>query len=414
MIDQQSNMVGFVLKGYPRLSETFIAQEILELERCGLNLHIFSLRPPREKTRHKINDQIKARITYLPEYLTGDTWRILISLSRHLVRKNLYRALREFLKDCRYGFSADRILRFAQAVVLSDIAGGDLKGLHAHFLHTPASVAKYAAIMMELKWSCSAHAVDIWTLDGWEKRRKINHMQWLVTCTKAGKEHLSKFTDAPEKLYLAYHGIDLNRFSSPPRRHALRNGSQENTPVLLLSVGRLVEKKGYDILLDALARIPDHLNWRWSHAGDGVLREDLKILAERYKLTDRISWLGSCSQDEILELYRNTDIFVLPSRIAANGDRDGLPNVLMEAQSQAVPCLATDISAVPELIEDEVTGLLVPSENAELLKNGLVRLIEKPELRDKLGHAGQQKVVAEFSHTSGIKTIADLLLKTYL
>ncbi|GAG97215.1 unnamed protein product, partial [marine sediment metagenome] len=172
-------------------------------------------------------------------------------------------------------------------------------------------------------------------------------------------------------------------------------------------------KKGYDILLEALAQLPRQLNWQWIHVGDGVLEKGLNKLAKKHKLTDRINWLGSRVQDEVLELYRKSDIFILPSRIAANGDRDGLPNVLMEAQSQAVVCLATNVSAIPELIENDVTGILVSPENSKALKNGLLKLIEQPELRQKLGRAGQKRVATDFAHTNGIRIISQLLLKSY-
>lgn len=413
MTVQQSNEIGFILKGYPRLSETFIAQEILELERCGFNLHIFSLRPPREKVRHKINDQIKAQITYLPEHLSSDPLRTFSSLYSLLGRKNFYTAFAKFLTDCRYSFSWDRVLRFAQAVVLASGSETNLTGLHAHFLHSPATVARYASIILGLNWSCSAHAVDIWTLEDLEIRRKLEHMQWLVTCTQTGKQHLAKLSDAPDKLHLVYHGIDLERFSSPKIKCRAEDGVQEDEPVILLSVGRLVEKKGYDILLEALAGLPRQLNWQWIHVGDGVLERDLNKLAEKHKLTDRISWLGPRIQEEVLELYRKSDIFILPSRIAANGDRDGLPNVLMEAQSQAVVCLTTNVSAIPELIENDVTGILVPPDNTEALKNGLLKLIEQPELRQKLGRAGQKRVATDFAHTNGIRIISQLFLKSY-
>ncbi len=177
-------------------------------------------------------------------------------------------------------------------------------------------------------------------------------------------------------------------------------------PVRLLSVGRAVEKKGFDILLDALARLPSNLAWHWTHIGGGALTTELKSRAAALGLADRIDWRGPQAQEAVLAAYRAADLFVLPSRIAGDGDRDGLPNVLMEAQSQGLACLSTDISGIPELIEDGRTGRLVAAGDPDALAGALTELIADPELRDRLGSAGQARVRRDFSHEAGIHDLA--------
>jgi glycosyltransferase involved in cell wall biosynthesis len=177
--------------------------------------------------------------------------------------------------------------------------------------------------------------------------------------------------------------------------------------VALLSVGRAVAKKGYDDLLAALAMLPAGLEWRFVHIGRGELADALRRRAESLGLTGRVEWRGSCSQPEVLAAYRGADLFVLASKVAEDGDRDGLPNVLIEAQSQRLACVATDVSGIPELIEDEATGLLVPVADPPALARAIEHLIRDPARRAALGRAGERRVRAAFAMASGIDALAE-------
>ena len=397
--------VGFVLKGYPRLSETFIAQEILALERRGLDIRLFSLRHPTDKKRHAMHGEIKAPVGYLPEYLYQEPLRVLRAW-RAVRRRPGYRAARAaWFKDFRRDPTPNRGRRFGQALVLAHELPADMAALHAHFLHTPASVARYAALVTGLPWSLSAHAKDIWTTPEWEKREKLLEARWAVTCTAAGAAHLRALAPRAD-LELIYHGLDLARFPALPRAASARDGRDAADPVRLLSVGRMVEKKGTDILIEALARLPADLAWRLEHVGGGPLSAAMKSLAASRGLADRIRWLGPLTQEEVLQRYRAADLFVLASRVAADGDRDGLPNVLMEAQSQGVPVLASDLPAIAELVEDGVNGRLAAPGDAGALAGALVELIGDPGLRARFGKAGQERVRSRFSMDAGIARIA--------
>ena len=397
--------VGFVLKGYPRLSETFIAQEILALERLGLDIRLYSLRHPTDKKRHAIHGEIKAPVGYLPEYLYQEPLRVLRAW-RAMRRRSGYRAARAaWLRDVRRDPTSNRGRRFGQALVLAHELPAEVAALHAHFLQTPASVARYAALLTGLPWSLSAHAKDIWTTPEWEKREKLEEARWAVTCTAAGAAHLRSLAPRAD-LELIYHGLDLARFPAMPRAASARDGRDAADPVRLLSVGRMVEKKGIDILIEALARLPAALSWRLEHVGGGPLSAGMRRLAERRGLAERIRWLGPLTQEEVLERYREADLFVLASRIAADGDRDGLPNVLMEAQSQGVPVLASYLPAIAELVEEGVNGRLVAPEESGALAKALAELIGDPAARARLGRAGQERVRAGFSMQAGTERIA--------
>ena len=397
--------VAFVLKGYPRLSETFIAQEIRALEALGLDIRIVSLRHPTDAKRHAVHDEIRASIAYLPEYLYREPVRVFAAW-RVVHRRPGYRAaLRAWLKDWRRDPTPNRGRRFGQALVLARELPPEVGALHAHFLHTPASVARYAALILGLPWTASAHAKDIWTMPDWEKCQKLSEALWTVTCTAVNEAHLRSLA-SPADLALVYHGLDLRRFPSPVALRPARDGADPNDPVRLLAVGRMVEKKGTDVLIEALSRLPVGLAWRLDHVGGGPLSAKMRRLAERQGVAARIRWHGPLTQEEVLYRYREADLFVLASRIAADGDRDGLPNVLMEAQSQALPVLASDLSAISELVEEGVTGRLVRPEDPAALARELVALIRDPAMRTQFGRAGEERVRGRFSLQAGIEHLA--------
>lgn len=398
--------VAFVLKGYPRLSETFIAQEVRALERRGLDILIVSLRQPTDRTTHPVHQAIRAEQLYLPEYLHQEPLRVWRGW-RHSRRLPGYRrARRAWLADLVRDPTPNRVRRFGQALVLAAELPDDVARLHAHFLHTPASVARYAALVSGRDWTVSAHAKDIWTIPAWEKREKLAEARWAAVCSEAGRAHLAALAPQPERVALCYHGLDLERFSPPPWRPPGADGSDPAQPAVLLSVGRAVAKKGYDDLLAALALLPAGLAWRLIHIGGGELAASLRRRAGALGLSPRIEWRGALPQPQVLTAYREADLFVLAAKVTGDGDRDGLPNVLMEAQSQRLPCVATDISGIPELIEDGATGVLVPPGDPSALACALAALIGDPARRAALGAAGERRVRSAFAMEAGIELLA--------
>ncbi len=390
-----------VVKGYPRLSETFIAQELRGLELAGYDLVIVSLRQPTDTKRHAVHDEIQAAVHYLPEYLYQAPLRVLRGLwaaSRH---PGFWATLRSFLGDLRRDPTPNRIRRFGQAAVLVaewPIGGG---WLHAHFIHTPASVADYAARIMGLGWTVSAHAKDIWTSPDWELAGKLARARWAVTCTAAGHAHLQSLAADPARVYLSYHGLNLDRFPPFTATRPARDGSNPDDPVQIISVGRAVPKKGYDILLQALARLPADLHWHFTHMGGGPDRAALQALASTLNIAARMTWRGSVNQDQVLAAYRASDLFVLACRITPDGDRDGLPNVLVEAASQGLACVTTNISGIPELFTTGQNGWLVPPDNVAALTDALRTAITSPADRMRLGAAAATQVHTTMDfHTS--------------
>ncbi|MCM2457067.1 glycosyltransferase family 4 protein [Rhizobium sp. CG4] len=397
-----------LLKGYPRLSETFIAQELLGLEKAGLELELVAMRRPTDKKRHPVHDEIKAPVSYLPEYLHEEPIRVLRALWACRKRPGFGKAFKRFLCDFRHDVNRNRIRRFGQAAVLAAEWPDNGGWLHVHFIHTPASVAAYTHLLTDIPWTISAHAKDIWTSNDHDLSGKLNSARWAVTCTASGYEHLRNMARQKDTVHLSYHGLDLTRFPHFDADRPINDGSDAARPITILSVGRAVEKKGIDILLKALASLPSSLHWQLVHIGGGEKLESLKALSNSLGLADRVTWKGAMDQKEVLDHYRKADLFALACRITQDGDRDGLPNVLVEAASQKLACLSTNISGIPEFFISGENGLLTNQEDVAAFTTALHTLITDPALRARLGVAAEQKVRTAFDNNTSIAHLKSL------
>lgn len=401
--------IAVVVKGYPRLSETFIAQEMLGLEKRGIEILIVALRKPYDPYIHDLHRQISAEVMYLPEYVRDDPARV-ARAKRWAEKQPTYAAAKAlFDADFSQQPNADRRRRWAQGCVFAHELPQDVSWIYTHYLHTPCSASRYAAHLSGRNWSFSAHAKDIWTSPEWDLKTKINDAAWGVTCTRVNADYLKGLSDNPEKVELLYHGLDFTGFPEPEDSVTARDGSNE--PVRLVSVGRAVEKKGYDDLLAALSSLPAELNWQFTHIGGGELSDELKDKADELGLASKIDWRGARPREEVIAACRQADLFVLPSKLARTGDRDGLPNVLMEAQSMGLCCLSTKVSAIPELVLQDETGVLVDPGQPDQLAGALQALIQDPGRRRKLGLAAAKRVRTHFSTDPGLDRLADKFRK---
>lgn len=396
-----------LLKGYPRLSETFIAQELLGLEKAGMALELVSMRRPTDKKRHPVHDEIRAPVHYLPEYLHEEPARVLKGLWAARKMPGFGRALRSFLSDLTRDVSRNRFRRFGQAAVLAAEWPADADWLHVHFIHTPAAVARYATEMNGMPWSISAHAKDIWTSPDRDLSDKLGEANFAVTCTRAGFEQLRQLSPR-DNVFLSYHGLDLERFPRFDGVRPMRDGSDPDDPVRIVSVGRAVKKKGYDTLFRALAKLPPDLSWQFTHIGGGDELAGLKALANDLGIAGRMTFKGALDQRDVLQHYRDSDLFALACRITADGDRDGLPNVLVEAASQRLPIVSTTISGIAELFIDQENALLVPPDEPDLLWRALQREIRDPALRQSLADAAEARVRADFDYRNSISDLTRL------
>ena len=409
MVESKDAQIAVVVKCWPRLSETFIAQEMAGLEARGLKLVIYSLRLPTDPAIHPVHARVKAPIVYLPEYLKNDPLRVIRAWweARKLPG---YKAARDrFFHDLKRDRTPNRIRRFGQGMVLAAEMPAAIERMYAHFIHTPASATRYAAIMRGLPWSASAHAKDIWTSQEWELKTKLADIDWIVTCTQYARARLDELVSDRSRLRLVYHGLDLANLPAPPLERSRRDGSDPKDPVVILSVGRRVAKKGYDDLIAALAMLPKDLNWRFEHIGAGVLGDSVVHMAEQAGIADRCIWHGALPQKTVFEAYQRADIFVLASKTASDGDREGMPNVLQEAGYQHMAIVSTRSAAIGEFVHDGENGLMADAAAPDQLAVALEKLARDPELRTRFGRRANEIVRTQFSYEAGVDFIARAL-----
>jgi glycosyltransferase involved in cell wall biosynthesis len=289
---------------------------------------------------------------------------------------------------------------FLQAGYIANAAmeSGQIQYLHAHFCHGSTTIAMFASRMSGIPYSFTAHAKDIYLQElnpGNLLQRKMRRAEFLVTCTGANEEHLQRLAPKGTKIYKIYHGLDTNLFANSEQDSAIRRN--EKVPVVL-SVGRLVEKKGFDYLIKACAILKERgrrFHCQIVGGGDGYT-ETLVRLIKDLGLEGTVSLHGAATQEELRDIYKSATLFALPCLVVDNGDRDGIPNVLVEAMAMRVPVISTDISGIPELIDNNVNGLLVPEKNALAMADAIEELLINPALRQQLGDAGRARVCKDF------------------
>ncbi|MFW2366443.1 MAG: glycosyltransferase family 4 protein [Desulforhopalus sp.] len=407
MKQQLTPTLGYILKGYPRISETFISNEILLLEKMGFTMRLFPMRQPRESFSHSSVKEITARVDYLPTELLPDFFRLL--LPNILLAVKRPHQFRKCLRTAQQGISKGRELatlkHLLQAGFLTNnhlLADKNIVQLHGHFAHSPTSVTMFASILSDIPFSFTAHAKDIYTSNPVKIARKIEHANFVVTCTKHNKEYLQNLAgNSSTPIYCIYHGIDLNLFKYNGRHHAARE------PFKLLTVARMTEKKGLPTIYKALARLRDrNIEFRHTLIGDGDDRDTILALISSLGLDANCSWRGTQTHAEVLKHFKESDLFVLGCEIAKNGDRDGIPNVLVESLAMGVPAVSTNVSAIPEILVNGKTGIIVPSKSAKELEKAMVEVLTNDNLRKQLIKNGQTHVQNQFDNGYWIERLA--------
>jgi glycosyltransferase involved in cell wall biosynthesis len=422
--------IGYILKGYPRTSETFITNEIFLLESAGLKLTIFSLKTLTGQKRHGVVESIKAPVIYLPETTPSEESGVIAWLWQNIPgfaashwrlfrrRPAAYlRTLVEMLAMClsyrAHRFAAPNrafIKEFLQAgfIALKILESGRIRHLHAHFCHTSTTVAMLASRLSGAPFSFTAHAKDIYREDmnpGDLLTVKMRRASFAVTCTRANQEYLDRLRPAATPLYAIYHGLNLSLFNP------IGEGADtEIAPPLILSVGRLVEKKGFTLLVEACRLLKDkgyQFNC-WIVGGEDQHAEAIRSLIKQLNLVETVVLPGAVTQEELRQIYARATVFALPCQVTASGDRDGIPNVLVEAMAMELPVVSTDISGIPELIDHRANGLLIPQKDAVALAAAIEELLNDAALRQTLGKAARAKVRRSFDAHKNIQKLKTL------
>lgn len=421
--------VAYILNGFPRLSETFIANEVYLLERMGLELRLYSVKQEGEPQAHGVVSRIRAPLSYLPAAtsLSGSwlpAWlarNIPTFASRHfaLVKRAPLRYVRTLLSALamcwRYragGFKLRKVYvkEFLQAghIAADILARGTVRHLHGHFCHGVANIAWFASRLTGIPFSFTAHAKDIYQAElnpGDLLERKLAAARFVATCTEANAQVLKARCRDANVVHTIYHGLDTDYFS--PAACGL-----EPLP-LVLSVGRFVEKKGFDYLVQACARLRDRgLAFKCIILGEkGSAHASLSGLIAECGLGDTVELHPPVTQEALREVYRRARVFALPCQVMDDGDRDGIPNVLAEAMAMGVPVVSTRISGIPELVDDGVHGLLVPSRDADGLADALERVLTDAGLRARLSDAGRRRICERFDSRRTTVALRDLFVR---
>lgn len=392
--------LGFLVKTWPKLSETFILEEVLGLQALGQGLRLYALQPATDARQHGAVAAVQAPVVWLPAL----AWRELPRYARHhlpLLLLHPLRYLGRLLAAARRGREGWATL--ARGGWLAwQLRRDGVPHLHAHFISTPGDVAECAAALAGLPFSLSAHAKDIYTGRAPDLQRKLNAARFTVTCTEFNCGTLRAL--APQaRVERMYHGVDAHTFHPAQR-------VQEHGPPLLLAVGRLVPKKGLDTLVHAVAALrAQGQALRCEIVGYGTERAPLQALIDSLGLAGTITLRGQLTREEVLACYARCAVFVQPSRITADGDRDGIPNVLLEALAMGLPVVATRVSGIPELVRHGHNGLLVEPDAPLALAEGIAGLLADPERAQLLGRCGRATVCEHFDNPRNLRALTRLL-----
>ncbi len=394
--------VGYVVKRFPRTSETFIAREVLELERLGAEVQVTALRPNDSVQHHAWLDSLAAKVTVCAAPPLSEAWSAIEGRTRagH-GRLNAPRNALLYAAEMPDG-RGKRYLRDAVFVAReAERAGVD--HLHAHFANRPAIVAMLAHLISGIPFSFTAHAKDIYAapppLRIW--RRLLRLASFAVTVNEANRRYLSESLGprAGARIRVLHNGVDLRELS-------FAEPAPSSDGPSVVAVARLVEKKGLDVFIDALARLRSKgLDLHGVIVGDGPLRDELQARAGRIGAGRSIRFAGELPHQEVVRELRAARALALPCRVARDGDRDALPTVLLEALALGLPCVSTPIGGIPEIIRSEETGLLVEPEDAEGLAAALERLLTEDGLRRRIAAAGRRRAEDHFDARRNVERL---------
>ena len=376
--------IGYVLKMYPRFSETFIVSELLAHEEAGTDIEIFSLRHAIDGRFHETLARVRAPVTYLPHsgLKAVELWET-IATTHH--------ALPGFWTAFEAANGED-VRDVYQALLLARmVRERGITHLHAHFGSLATTVARLAACFARVPYSFTAHAKDLFheSVQPDDLRRKLNNAAAVVTVSDYNVSYLQEhFGPAARRVHRIYNGLDLQHFAyaAPAER-----------PARIVAVGRLIEKKGFGDLVDACAILKRRQRaFRCEIVGAGLLEAELQAQIKALGLADCVEMLGPRPQGEVIALMRAAAVFAAPCVVGEDGNRDGLPTVLLEAMALGTPCVSTDVTGIPEVITDGETGLMVSQNNPAALADAIERLLDHSDLRVHLATNARRLIEDRF------------------
>ncbi len=420
-----SAALGYLVRGWPRLSQTFVLDEVLALERLGLRLRIFALSSSRTEA---LAQPEVAAVRAPVEFLDGGSRRAAVAAHLGALMASPWRYLRTAAYVARHpewdrayhaasrGRCLTLAVRLAGTLRRAGGPGGEAGGaavsrLHAHFAHDPALVALLTHRLTGIPWSFTAHARDLFQVPPAAVAERVAAAETVVTCCAPNADYLRGLLGdgLGRRVHLVHHGVDVASIQPGAPQGDGEQRRDAATP-RIVSVGRLVEKKGFADLLAACRRLKDGgQRFRCELYGDGPLREELAATVDRLGLGGEVVLAGSRTRPELLAALRRADVFALTPFVTADGDRDGIPNVLLEAMACGLPVVSTSIDGVTEVVRDGVDGLLAAPRDVDAIAAHLAQLLADEQLRTRLGRAARRRVVESFAAATTATTLAGLL-----
>jgi len=388
--------IGYVVKRYPRYSETFIVNEILAHEAAGVPIEIFSLRPPCDPHFQDAIARVRTPVTYIrsDSVRSTDFWSMLRQAADQLPA--VWSALADIPPD-------DARDVWQAALLAQHVAQRGIRHLHAHFASTATTVAALAARMAGVTYSFTAHAKDIYgpEVRHDDLRRKLGHAAAAITVSEYNADHLRRtYGAAADCVTRVYNGLLLDEFTyRAPDTRAPR----------ILAVGRLVEKKGLADLIDACAILANAgRSFTCQIIGGGLLEATLREQIARLALESRVELLGPRPRTEVVQYMQTAAVMAAPCIVSEDGDRDGLPTVLLEAMALGTPCVSTNVTGIPEIVHDGVTGILVPEHHPQQLADVLDRLLRDARLRVRIAVAARALIERSFDERRNAEQIREI------
>jgi glycosyltransferase involved in cell wall biosynthesis len=400
--EESSLKVGYIVKMFPRLSETFILNEILELERRGVAVTIFSLKKPNEGRFHPQLSQLKAKVHYLDE-LDPKRWAAWLGREWPHLEPYAARLWSQVEAALGAGDPARVDLVWQSAWVAAQAEALGLEHLHAHFASLPSTIAYFAHAVTGIPFTFTAHAKDIFVydLDEHYLRDKLYEASAVITVTEFNRRFLTGQVPSlpPERIRVIHNGIDLGVFKPAP-------GTKREKD-LILSVGRLVPKKGFHLLLEALAHLAaTKATFRAVIVGEGSELETLTAQRDALGLKELVHFAGPRNRDEVVDLMHRSAVMCLPCTVGPDNNQDALPTVLLEALATGLPIVSTIVSGIPEIVDSGVDGLLVPPDDARALALELSRLLQEPDLCARFAERGRRKAEEKFDLQKSVAILA--------
>jgi colanic acid/amylovoran biosynthesis glycosyltransferase len=380
-----ADRLGYVVKVYPRFSETFIVSELLAREAAGADITVFSLRPTSDSRFHDTLAAVRAPVTHVrhTRLRAADLWESLRGAAGQLPR------LPHVLPDLLAADANDADQALELALLVRDRG---ITHLHAHFASLPTTVARLASLLTGVPYSFTAHAKDLFhaDVDPEDLRKKLRDAHHIVTVSDFNARWLrERYGVAATRLHRVYNGLDLSAFPFTDPRGRDR---------VVVGVGRLVEKKGFEVLLDACALARDRgAPFPCILVGTGQLEEELRARVAALDLQDLVEMAGAQPRHQVKQLMASAAVLAAPCVVGADGDQDGLPTVLLEAMALGTPCVSTDVAGIREVVRHGETGLLVPQRHPAALAEALLALLDDTSgLRSRLAGPARRLVETEF------------------